>query len=144
MCLKSPLCFKTQDKSVLSGVEQVMNNPRLKFEEWDKIKERNELLKISSFEHKDVPRGSPSDPSGIRSELTAASPTRILTMLMRFSPKKVLPPSGAVPHLWETGKTLSPTWILQLRLPQNSIPNLCEFQVSIAHRSSLFGLLYTH
>lgn len=60
MCLKSHLCFKIQEGSVLSDLEQVMNNPRLTFEEQDKTKETNELMKIS-FEPKDVAGGWPSD-----------------------------------------------------------------------------------
>lgn len=48
---------------------------------------------------------------------------RGLTVLKEFTAKKVLPPSGATPHLWETGKARSPTWILQLRLPQNPAQN---------------------
>lgn len=56
MCLKSHLCFKIQEGSVLSDLEQVMNNPRLTFEEQDKTKETNELMKIS-FEPKDVAGG---------------------------------------------------------------------------------------
>lgn len=70
-----------------------------------KEKSTNELLKIS-FECKDVARGSPRNPhqASDRPELTAASLIRALTKLMRFTPKKVLPPSGAAPHLWRQAK----------------------------------------
>lgn len=101
------------------------------------IKQKKQMSCWKSFEYNDVTCGSPSDPCP---ELTAASPIRILTMLVRFTPKKVLPLSGATPHLWDAGKAQSPTRTLQLRLPQNSIPILCEFQVSTARRS----LLCTH
>lgn len=46
MYLKNHLCFKKQDRTMLSDLEQVMDNPRLTFEDQDKTKETNELLKI--------------------------------------------------------------------------------------------------
>lgn len=99
---------------MLSDLEQVMNNPRLIFEDQDKTNDQIKKPQRKNWAVENlllwkqhdlwVTQWSTSQASD-RPELTAASPIRVLTVLtMRFTPKKVLPHSGATPRLWERGK----------------------------------------